>query len=195
MNKIPLYSLNQQFYLYFDTDDKRFYRALNQSIYDVEKEKDIHSKIVHFRKLFPLLIPVSLLLGAYLSSDFVQWTTTIFNGGLLLCFTFISMGLIFTYAKKLKERMRVYYQNLDYFLVEYSPREIEDVILKTKIHYQKVLVLRLSFILATLLLGIVFLLSSYLLVLVLYVLMFFATSSLFIITTAKSYPILRKLMV
>ena len=48
MNKIPLYSLNQQFYLYFDMEDRRFYRALNHSIDDIKKNRQFAQVVYAF---------------------------------------------------------------------------------------------------------------------------------------------------
>lgn len=66
MTKIPLYPIDKDFYLYFDIDDKSFYRAFNQSMYEKSKEKEIVSKISILRKSIPIFLPIFLMLEHFL---------------------------------------------------------------------------------------------------------------------------------
>lgn len=179
MNKIPLYSLNQQFYLYFDMEDRRFYRALNHSIDDIKKEQAIRSSSVRFRKLLPIFIPIVLLFGTYKTSGFEQWSHHVING-------------ILYYARKFKRKIRAYYQTRDYFLVEFSSEELQSVLCSINTHCKKVFLFRVSFLLGTTVLAVLFLLSSLIALLFLYMLMFWATNYLFVVTSMESYRVMKE---
>ncbi|MEE1326456.1 hypothetical protein [Streptococcus equinus] len=189
MTKIPLYPIDKDFYLYFDIDDKSFYRAFNQSMYEKSKEKEIVSKISILRKSIPIFLPIFLMLGAFFTNKYSIWPTLFVNIVNLAIVTLICIYGITMYAINFKKRVTEHYKTLTYIKVDCCQ---EEVLEKLKQHSSKILKIRLLFIVLTIVLGLVFLLFSNVLVLFLYFLMFLVTNYLFIVTTVKPYAILKR---
>ncbi|AXQ79535.1 hypothetical protein DDV21_010915 [Streptococcus chenjunshii] len=192
MNKLPLYSIDHDFYLYFDTEDKHFYRALNLSVYGSEKEQKILTAVSFFRKSFPVIIPILLILGAYFSAYFEAWTTFAANVSILAGLSLICQLLFLQYAKFFKKRQAAYYRSLDYLKMTYSLEEVKAIVLKVRRHCWKVFAVRLCFAVITLIFGLLFWFFSHLLILFLYLLMFLLTNYLFLVTSVTSYFVLHK---
>ena len=192
MKKIPLYSKDKNFYLYFDTDEKKFYRALNESMFEQQSEKKLLSNIAHIRKFFPIVLPILLIVNGYFTKSFESWTNFSFNCLLLTFLTMCSLIIFFYFSKNFSLMYQNYLAKLDFFEEDYSLEEISQVIRKTKAQCSKVRFIRLCSSFVTFILGGIFLQFSNLLILTSYLIVLIITVYILIITSTKSYSILKQ---
>lgn len=193
-NKVPLYPLDHNFYLYLDSDNHEFYKALNQSMYNNHEEKQHLSRISLFKKSYPILIPLVLGFGSFLTNIFQEFTSVILNIVLLILLTVGCIVIFLNFFKTFKAKHRDYVEGLTFIKVSYSTKEILDVVKLEKKQIAKVFLFRSILISLVVMLGVMFIFFSNLLILMLYLMMIGITLYLFVITSTRGYFELRKML-
>lgn len=189
MAKIPLYQLENNFYLYFDEEDQTFYSAQNESIYGKEVEKNIVSKSRQFLLLLPILLPITLIILNFSEKN------TIFMDSrfVILLVSIIVFLLFFIYSNRLNQKLRKHYDKLNYRRMDYKLDDYIHISDRIKLHSQKVIRIRLLFVVTTVLIGLIYLMLSDIVWIFLYTIVLSLTLYVFIVTSTRGNSVLKHL--